>query len=242
VPASDQALLGRLAASSSAAYRALVYDDPGFAGFFARITPIDVLTELRLGSRPASREARGGEDGDAPDIDIERLRAIPWGFAWAQARIELPGWYGLGAAVDSLSRADRARLARLYELWPFLTAVIDHAELALARSDLEVGRRYAGLAAAPGDAARWAAIEAEHGRSVRAVLELTGRTRLLERSPAIARQIELRNPDIDTLSELQVGRLARMRALPADDTARVDLERLVRLTVSGVAAGLQVTG
>jgi phosphoenolpyruvate carboxylase len=240
VPASDQDLLGRLAASSSAAYRALVYDDPGFAGFFARITPIDVLTELRLGSRPASREARGGEAG--PTLDIERLRAIPWGFAWAQARIELPGWYGLGAAVDSLPRADRARLARLYELWPFLTAVIDHAELALARSDLDVGRRYAGLATAAGDDARWAAIEAEHERSVRAVLELTGRSRLLERSPAIARQIELRNPDVDTLSELQVGRLARMRELPADDPARGDLERLVRLTVSGVAAGLQVTG
>ena len=243
VPASDQDLLGRLAASSSAAYRALVYDDPGFAGFCARITPIDVLTELRLGSRPASREARQARDADdAPAIDIERLRAIPWGFAWAQARIELPGWYGLGAAVDSLSRADRARLARLYELWPFLTAVIDHAELALARSDLDVGRRYAELAAAPGDAARWTAIEAEHERSVRAVLEITGRTRLLERSPAIARQIELRNPDVDTLSELQVGRLARLRALPPDAPGRTDLERLVRLTVSGVAAGLQVTG
>ena len=247
VPASDQALLGRLATASSVAYRALVYDDPGFAGFFARITPIDVLTELRLGSRPASREVRGAEDAprageDAPAIDVERLRAIPWGFAWAQARIELPGWYGLGAAVEALGATERARLARLYEIWPFLTAVIDHAELALARSDLGVARRYARLAAAAGDAARWGAIEAEHERSVRAVLEITGRSRLLERSPAIARQIVLRNPDVDTLSELQVGRLARLRALPSDAPGRDDLERLVRLTVSGVAAGLQVTG
>jgi len=241
VPAADQALLGRLASSSSAAYRGLVYEDPGFAGFFARITPIDVLTELRLGSRPASR-VRGGARAEAPDVDIERLRAIPWGFAWAQARIELPGWYGLGAAVGVLGRADRARLARLYEVWPFLTAVVDHAELALARSDLGVARRYAALATAPGDEARWATVEAEHERSVRAVLELTGRARLLDRSPAIARQIALRNPDVDTLSELQVGRLARLRALPADAPARADLERLVRLTVSGVAAGLQVTG
>jgi phosphoenolpyruvate carboxylase len=83
VPASDRALLGRLAASSSAAYRGLVYDDPGFAGFFARITPIDILTELRLGSRPASRRTR--DDEEAPALDIERLRAIPWGFAWALA-------------------------------------------------------------------------------------------------------------------------------------------------------------
>ncbi|MCI0583154.1 MAG: phosphoenolpyruvate carboxylase [Chloroflexi bacterium] len=241
VPAVDQALLGRLAASSSAAYRGLVYEDPGFAGFFARITPIDVLTELRLGSRPASR-VRGRSEEPAPDVDLERLRAIPWGFAWAQARIELPGWYGLGAAFEALAAADRARLARLYKIWPFLTAVVDHAELALARSDLGVARRYAALATAPGDDARWAAIEAEHERSVQAVLELTGRSRLLERSPAIARRIELRNPDVDTLSELQVGRLARLRGLAADDPTRADLERLVRLTVSGVAAGLQVTG
>ena len=240
VPAVDRALLGRLADGSSAAYRSLVYDDRGFGGFFARITPIDVLTELRLGSRPASREAREAEQ--TPAIDIERLRAIPWGFAWAQARIELPGWYGLGAAFEALSAADRARLARLYELWPFLTAVVDHAELALARADLGVARRYAALATEPGDQARWTGIEAELERSVRAVLELTGRSRLLEDSPAIARAIELRNPDVDTLSELQVGRLARLRALPAGDAARDDLERLVRLTVSGVAAGLQVTG
>jgi phosphoenolpyruvate carboxylase len=240
VPAEDRALLGRFAGASSAAYRSLVYDDPGFGGFFARITPIDVLTELQLGSRPASRGARDGKE--APGVDIERLRAIPWGFAWAQARIELPGWYGLGAALDALSPADRSRLARLYEMWPFMTAVVDHAELALARSDLGVARRYAALATEPGDDRRWEAIETEHARSVRGLLELTGRSRLLETSAAIARAIELRNPDVDTLSELQVGRLARLRALPDDDPDRDALEHLVRLTVSGVAAGLQVTG
>jgi phosphoenolpyruvate carboxylase len=157
----------------------LVYDDPGFGGFFARITPIDVLTELRLGSRPASRDPRGAEP--APLVDIERLRAIPWGFAWAQARIELPGWYGLGAAYEALSAADRARLARLYEMWPFLTAVVDHAELALARADLGVARRYAALATAPGDDARWAAIESELERSVGPSSSSTGRPSRLPR-------------------------------------------------------------
>jgi phosphoenolpyruvate carboxylase len=127
-------------------------------------------------------------------------------------------------------------------MWPFLTAVVDHAELALARSDLGVARRYAALATEPGDAGRWQAIEAEHARSIRGLLAITGRSRLLEAAPAIARAIELRNPDVDTLSELQVGRLARLRALPADAADRPELERLVRLTVSGVAAGLQVTG
>jgi len=225
----DRGLMDRLAGASSDAYRALVYDDLGFAGFFRRLTPIDVLTTMRLGSRPAARAARYAID----EGGIDRLRAIPWGFAWAQARIELPGWFGLGAALD---------VAELYQTWPYLTAVIDHAELALARSDLGVARRYAAFATADGDDRRWADIEIEFERSVGAVLAITGRSRLLDASPAIGRAIALRNPDIDTLSELQVGRLARLRALPADAPGRTDLERLVRLTVSGVAAGLQVTG
>jgi phosphoenolpyruvate carboxylase len=126
--------------------------------------------------------------------------------------------------------------------WPFLTAIIDPAELAIARSDLGVARLYAALATAPGDDRRWAAVGAEHERSRRSLLAITGRSRLLESSPVVARAIELRSPDIDTLSELQVGRLARLRSLPPNHPDRETLERLVRLTVSGVAAGLQVTG
>ncbi len=256
-------LMDRLAAASSVAYRALVYDDPGFANFFRRVTPIDVLAAMQLGSRPSSRGGRGGAvspeaaaaaapvpaaaaDAGADFDSLDRLRAIPWGFAWAQARIELPGWFGLGAAIEAIQRdmgePAMVRLAQLYRTWPFLTAVLDHAELAIARSDLGVARRYAALATAPGDRDRWTAIEAEHERSRRWLLAITGRSRLLESAPVVARAIELRNPDIDNLSELQVGRLARLRSLPPDHPDRDALERLVRLTVSGVAAGLQVTG
>ena len=236
-------LMDEIARASSAAYRSLVYDDPGFAGFFGRITPIDVLAAMRFGSRPASRGA--GQTANEEN-GIERLRAIPWGFAWAQARIELPGWFGLGTALATVEReagpAAVARLAELYRTWPYFTAIADHAALALARSDLVVARRYAALATAPGDDGRWAAIEAEHELSVWGLCSLTGRRQLLETSPAISRAIALRNPDIDVLSELQVGRLARLRALPAGAPERAGLERLVRLTVAGVAAGLQVTG
>jgi len=245
VAAGDLELMDRLADASAAAYRALVYDDPGFTGFFRRATPIDLLASMRLGSRPASRRA-GGDAAQGAGGSIHRLRAIPWGFAWAQARIELPGWFGLGSAVEAVRRTDGPtaveRLAELYRTWPYLAAVIDHAELALARSDLGVARRYAALATEPGDDRRWGAIEAEHERSVRNLLAITGRAGLLDASPAIARAIELRNPDVDTLSELQVGRLARLRSLPPESPDRAELERLVRLTVSGVAAGLQVTG
>jgi phosphoenolpyruvate carboxylase len=242
-PGEGTAEMDRLAAVAAAAYRTLVYDDPGFAGFFWRITPIEVVTSLRLGSRPASRPDL--EAGDAV-ASIDRLRAIPWGFAWAQARIELPGWYGLGSAVDALEGeggvAALRRLADLYRSWPFFTALVDHAELALGRTDLVVARRYAALASGAGDAGRWAAIEAEHARSIHAVHVITGRSRLLESTPAIARSIGLRNPDMDTLAELQVALLAHLRALPDGGAGRAELELLTRLTVSGIAAGLQVTG
>jgi phosphoenolpyruvate carboxylase len=235
----DRAVLDRLADASTGAYRTLVHGDPGFAGFFRRVTPIDLLADLRIGSRPAARRRGAGE---SDEVSIERLRAIPWGFAWAQSRIELPGWYGLGSALAAVSAADRERLAELYRTWSFVTAVLDHAELALARVDLDVARRYASLASEPGDDARWAAIEAEYERSVRGLLEISGRSRLLEASPAIARQIERRNPDVDVLSEFQVIGLDRLRQQALDAADHDELERLVRLTVSGIAAGLQGTG
>ncbi len=92
-----------LAGTARRAYRALVHDDPGFAAFFRAITPIAELSDLRLGSRPAARGRAGAARGDAPSIDS--LRAIPWTFAWSQSRINLPGWYGLGAALEAYAAA-----------------------------------------------------------------------------------------------------------------------------------------
>ncbi len=246
-----EALLAGLADRARLAYRALVYDDAGFAGFFRRITPIDELAGLRFGSRPAARPrisaSGGGAHGRPPDPpDIDDLRAIPWVFAWSQSRIDLPGWYGLGSAVAGMIEEHGTevvdRLAGLYEHWPFLTAVIDNSEFSLARADMTVAARYATLAAAPGDDARWAAITAEYDRTVDMVLRITGRANLLDGLPAIQRAIAVRNPYVDTLSEIQVASLAALRSDETDDTVRAALRDVVHLTVSGIAAGLQTTG
>ncbi len=126
-------ILAELAATSRATYRTLVHDDPGFASFFRDVTPIRELSDLRLGSRPAAR----GRREVAPSIDA--LRAIPWTFAWAQARINLPGWYGLGSALDAyqLAHGDAGleAIARLGRDWPFLSSLIDNAEMSLAKAD-----------------------------------------------------------------------------------------------------------
>ena len=233
-------ILAELSATSRATYRALVHDDPGFASFFRDITPIRELSDLRLGSRPAAR----GRRDVAPAIDS--LRAIPWTFAWSQARINLPGWYGLGTALEAYREAHGEpgleAIARLARDWPFLSSLIDNAEMSLAKADMGVARLYASLATGPGDDRRWDAIETEYRRTVAIIARLTGHERLLDGSPVLQRSVTLRNPYVDSLSELQVRLLARLRALAPDDPERDRVLRLVQLTVNGVAAGLQNTG
>jgi phosphoenolpyruvate carboxylase len=241
-------ILDELAATSLAAYRDLV-EAPGFVDFFRLATPIDEIATLRLGSRPAAR-GRTGESASAvaapsPTRSIADLRAIPWVFAWSQARIELPGWFGLGAALDAyseaLGEAGIAALARLYPRWPFLASLLDNAELALARADLGVGRQYAALCGDAG-AAPWATIETEYARTAAWLGRLTGRDRLLDDQPELRRRLGLRDPYVDSLSEMQVTLLARLRACAPADPERERLLRLVQLTVNGIAAGLQRTG
>jgi phosphoenolpyruvate carboxylase len=255
IEAAAGALLDELAGASRSAYRGLV-EAPGFVAFFRLATPIDEIATLRLGSRPAARgrtgAGRGASAGSAatgsvaPASDsIADLRAIPWVFAWSQARIELPGWYGLGSALEAHGaahgEAGLATLGRLYARWPFFASLVDNAELALARADLGVARQYAALA---GDTATgpWAAIEAEYARTVAWLARLTGRERLLDRDPELRRRMGLRDPYVDSLSEMQVTLLARLRACEPDDPERTRLLRLVQLTVNGIAAGLQRTG
>jgi phosphoenolpyruvate carboxylase len=233
-------ILNELAATSRVAYRSLVHDDPGFASFFRDVTPIRELSDLRLGSRPTAR----GRRDVAPTIDS--LRAIPWTFAWTQSRINLPGWYGLGSALEAYRAAHGETgldaIARLARDWPFLSSLLDNAEMSLAKADMGVARLYAALATNPGDDRRWDAIEAEYRRTVTLLSRVTGRERLLDGSPVLQRSVALRNPYVDSLSEMQVRLLARLRGLPPDDPDRDRVLRLVQLTVNGVAAGLQSTG
>jgi phosphoenolpyruvate carboxylase len=239
-------IVAELAASSRAAYRALVFDDPGFATFFRSATPIAEITGLRLGSRPAARGRSGAAQAaaDAPPIDM--LRAIPWVFSWSQARIELPGWFGLGSALEAFhaghGEAGLDEVGRLYRAWPFLTSVLDNADLSLARADMAVARRFAALAGSPDDRRRWATIEEEYERTTRLLLRVTGRHRLLDGAPVVQRSIGLRNPYVDALSELQLRLLGDLRSRSTDDPDLDRLRRLVQLTVNGVAAGLQGTG
>jgi phosphoenolpyruvate carboxylase len=235
--------MDELAAVARDAYRALVWEEPAFEDVFAAATPIEQISGLHLGSRPAARGSAGSSSSTAPSLAA--LRAIPWVFAWTQVRGNLPAWYGLGAATEAYERRHRragtARLRRLFAEWPFFRALLQNAEVALARTDPRIAARHLALA---GDAGlRLADIVAdEHARSVRAILDITRQATLLEGVPALQRSIELRTPYLDPLTELQVLALGRLRTEPAESPARTQLDRLVGLTISGIAAGVQGTG
>ena len=237
----DDAVMDELADSARTAYRGLVWGTLEFESFFREATPIRELSGLAIGSRPA---ARAPSDGDAPRL--ETLRAIPWVFAWSQSRANLPGWFGTGTALASFrashGTAGLETLRAMYAEWPFFATVLDTAEMILAKADPFVAARYASLATGPSARDIWRRIEEEYELAVTQILEVTGRARLLDNMPVLQRSIDLRNPYVDSLSELQVLLLGRLRALPANDPQRAELLRLVHLTVSGVAAGLQNTG
>jgi phosphoenolpyruvate carboxylase len=221
------AIMAELSAASMRAYRALVYDTAGFAQFFGEATPIREISSLNIGSRPASR---------TPSQRIEDLRAIPWVFSWSQARVMLPGWYGFGAAVAG---RDIAELADLAEAWPFFASALDNMEMVMAKADMRVARRYAGLVA---DAALrqtvFEAIEAEFSRTSDALIAIRRQVSLLDRNPELAAHIRYRRPYLEALNHLQIELIARHRE--GDDDAQV--REGILLTMNGIATGLRNSG
>jgi phosphoenolpyruvate carboxylase len=227
------ALLDDLAARAQQAYRALVHETPGFVEWFRAATPISELGELNIGSRPPSRKAGNS---------IADLRAIPWVFSWSQARIMLPGWYGTGSALESWVGGDDQKLARLQELhrtWPFFRTVLSNMGMVLAKTDLGLAARYAELVPDEDLRARvFDQITAEHERTCRMLLAITGDDELLADNPSLARSIRNRFPYLEPLHHLQVEMLRRRRGGDDDELTR----RNIQLTINGIATALRNSG
>ncbi|HET9065522.1 MAG TPA: phosphoenolpyruvate carboxylase [Gemmatimonadales bacterium] len=225
-----EAMFAELADASRRAYRALVWEDPRFTEYFRHATPIDVIEQMTIGSRPASRRSGAG---------VENLRAIPWVFAWTQCRAMLPGWYGVGTGLQAIvERHGLEAVLAMAREWPVIATMMEDLHMVLAKSDLEIASRYATLAPAS-CAGVFDDIAAEFRLTVEMVLRLTGCSELLEHDPILARAIRLRNPYVDPMSFLQVGLLERWRAGDRTDTALLDA---LLETVNGIAQGLQNTG
>jgi phosphoenolpyruvate carboxylase len=226
-------VLAEMAEVSARHYRAMVHDDPDFVRFFAAVTPIEEISRLRLGSRPARR---GGEVG------IDDLRAIPWVFAWTQARFVLPAWLGLGSALaDAHERHGLDLLREMTGTWPFFATLLANAEMALAKADLRIAHRYTQLWDQTQERERiWNLVAEEFERTRSELLLIRDSHRLLDPEPVLQASIDRRNPFVDPLSFVQVELLSRLRG--EDAGSQEKLGRVSLLTINGIASGLRNTG
>lgn len=221
-----------IAATMDEASRSRFYDlvhAPGFAPWFATVTPMEELGNLALGSRPARR----GLSVES----LEDLRAIPWVFAWSQARINLAGWFGLGSALEAVG--DEHRLRQAYAEWPLFRTMVDNVAMSLAKADTRIARRYLEL----GDRDDLAELVMHEMLLTRSwVIRVTAGKELLDNMPVLQRTVKMRGPYVDALSLVQLRALRALRAADAAAPSDPEQERLLLLSVSGVSAGVQNTG
>ncbi len=233
---------------AQAAYRKLVYGTEGFTEYFFAATPIREIADLNIGSRPSARKATQR---------IEDLRAIPWGFSWAQCRLMLTGWYGVGTALKryvdegckGAPATPGARLAQLQEMareWPFFRTLLSNMEQVLAKTDLTIARRYAGLVSNRRLRERiFNDVSQEFHTTLDMFRKVCGHD-LLEHDPQLAAALLERFAYIDPLNHLQVELLRRHRKRGPGDFTGNDAEsrsqRAIHMTINGIAAGLRNSG
>ena len=229
-----EAILHKMAKNSFGVYRDLVFEDTGFIDFFRQATPIAEIADLNVGSRPSSR---------SKSTRIEDLRAIPWVFSWSLSRIMLPGWYGFGSAAkswaDSYGSGAIKKLQDMYRNWGFFNVMLSNMDMVLAKSDMDIARRYAELV--PDVSLReriFSRIEEEWELTVDWLLKISSQSHLLERNPSLSRSLLSRSPYIDTLNHLQIELMERYRAGSHDE----ELRRSILQTINGISAGLRNSG
>ena len=230
--------LDELSESAFRAYRALVYETDGFERYFWESTVIAEIAGLNIGSRPASRKK---------STAIEDLRAIPWVFSWSQCRLMLPGWYGFGSAIDAYlkyhGRPGLQRLREMYQGWPFFAALLSNMDMVLAKSDMAIAARHAGLVKDEKlRSAIFPRIKAEWERTVGHLLAIMEQQELLDGNPLLQRSFRNRLPYFNPLNHVQVELLHRYRDPDLDTTDRESARQAILVTINGLSAGLRNSG
>jgi phosphoenolpyruvate carboxylase len=236
IPASWRDAMDTLSETGTRAYRTFVYETPGFLEYWQQATPINELSRMAIGSRPAKRSAGG----------FDTVRAIPWMFSWMQSRAIIPSWYGVGTALEKFCASHPEGLALLREMyhnWTFFRALIENTELDVAKADMGIAGLYASLVKDEALRERiFGEIVAEHERACVQIRAVTEENELLERQRVLQRSIDRRNPYVDPLNFVQVALLRSLRE-KSPGTAEYDtLLNAILTTVNGIAAGMKTTG
>ncbi len=224
-----RSIMDQLSQRSTARYRSLVFEQKIFLDYFRQATPINELSMLPLGSRPAKRKNDGG---------IESLRAIPWIFAWSQNRLMVPAWYGAGEAIESvIDSGQKDKLESMCQQWPFFSARISMLEMVYAKSDAQLAAYYENFLVNTDVQSLGVELRARMEKDITVVLSIANEQSLLEGLPWLKESVSLRNTYTDPLNLLQIELLKRHRK-----NADSDVEKALMVTIAGIAAGVRNTG
>lgn len=223
-----------LSLTALSVFRRLVHEDPGVFELFVKCTPVEELAHVHFGSRPVYRQGGAGS--------LQGIRAIPWGFGWMQNRLILPGWLGVGSALQEALSTEGGleELQRMEEVWPFFADFVAKVEMVCAKVDIDIARLY--VDELHGSQALFEVLQQEYAATVESILAIKRQQRLLERQPTLERNLLLRDPYVDPLSVLQVVFMKQQKDCEKDSEQCALLNSALSTTLNGVAQGLRNTG
>ena len=217
-------------------YRQLI-NYKNFTEYFRNATPIDIIEQIEIGSRPSSRQK---------NKDFKALRAIPWVFSWTQNRQTISGWYGFGYSINRCideKITSWEEIKKMYNEWEFFKMLVNNIEMVLLKTDMIIGKEYVSLYKNKKAANEiFEMINKEYELSINSILKITGEKDLLDHNKSLQSSLLLRNPYIDPISFIQVKFIKQYREKNFPKSKKDKLVSLLRITVNGIAAGVRNTG
>lgn len=227
-----EAIMDQVVDRSYDVYRDLVFGNEHFYDYFFESSPIKAISSFNIGSRPAARKTI---------TEIGGLRAIPWVFSWSQSRVMFPGWYGVGSSLKEFINKNPENIAILrdmYQNWPFFQSLLSNVDMVLSKSNMNIAFEYAKLCEDEQVKAIYETILNEWQVTKNVILAIEGHDELLADNPYLKASLDYRMPYFNILNYIQLELIKRQRRGELSS----DQERLIHITINGIATGLRNSG
>ncbi|HET4476964.1 TPA: phosphoenolpyruvate carboxylase [Streptococcus pneumoniae] len=227
-----EAIMDQVVDRSYDVYRDLVFGNEHFYDYFFESSPIKAISSFNIGSRPAARKTI---------TEIGGLRAIPWVFSWSQSRVMFPGWYGVGSSFKEFINKNPENIAILrdmYQNWPFFQSLLSNVDMVLSKSNMNIAFEYAKLCEDEQVKAIYEIILNEWQVTKNVILAIEGHDELLADNPYLKASLDYRMPYFNILNYIQLELIKRQRRGELSS----DQERLIHITINGIATGLRNSG